>query len=83
MLDRSAVRGNGALGPLMREAGLRLCGLSERREPTLFGLFKILWDKRNVLFPHSRRESDDAAWMKEEDEWDLLYNLTGFPRFQC
>lgn len=43
--------GNGAWGPLMRETGVHLCGLNERREPTLFGLFKILWEKRNVLFP--------------------------------
>lgn len=51
ILDGSLVSGNGAWGPLMRETGVHLCGLNERREPTLFGLFKILWEKRNVLFP--------------------------------
>lgn len=68
VLDGSPVSANGAQGPLMRETAVHLCGLNERREPTLFGLFKILWEKRNVLFPHSQRESDDAAWMREGDE---------------
>lgn len=73
--------GNGAQGPLVRETGVHLCGLNEKREPALFGLFKILWEKRNVLFPDGRRESDDAAWMRGGDEWDLLHNLTSFPTF--
>lgn len=75
VLDGSPVSGDGARGPLMRETGVHLCGLNERREPTLSGLFKILWEKRNVLFPDSQRESDDAAWMRRGDEWDLLHNL--------
>lgn len=31
VLDDSSVSGNGACGPLMRETGVHLCGLSERR----------------------------------------------------
>lgn len=61
---------------------MHLCGLNEKREPTLLGLFKILWEKRNVLFPDSQGKSDDAAWMREADKWDLLHNLTSFPRFR-
>lgn len=30
----------------------------------------------------TERESDDAAWMRGGDEWDLLHNRTSFPRFQ-
>lgn len=67
--------GNGAQEPLMRETDVFLGGLNERREPTLFWLFKIFWEKRNVLFPERQRESDDAAWMRGGDEWDLLHNL--------
>ena len=65
-----------------KETGVRLCELNERRELPFFGLFKILWEKSNVLFPDSERESDDAAWMRGGDEWDLLHNLDSFPRFQ-
>lgn len=61
VLDCSPVSCNGAQGPLMIETGVHLCGLNERWEPALFGLFKILWEKRNVLFPDIYRESDDAA----------------------
>lgn len=68
VLDGSPVSVNGARGPLMRDTGVHLCGLNERGEPTLFGLLEILWEKRNMLFPHSQRESDDAAWMREGDK---------------
>lgn len=65
-----------------RETAVHLCGLNEEREPTLSGLFKILWETRNVLFPDRQRESDDAAWMRGGDKWNLLHNLTSFARFQ-
>lgn len=54
------------------KGGAHHCGLNWRREPTLFGSLKILWEKRNGLFPHIWRESDDAAWMREGDEWDVI-----------
>lgn len=54
------------------KGGTHRCGLNRKREPTLFGSLKILWEKRNGLFPHVRRESDDAAWMREGDEWDVI-----------
>lgn len=64
VLDGSSVSGNGAQGvrrALMKETGVHLCGLNERSEPALFGQFRVLWEKRNVLFPDSEKESDDAA----------------------
>ena len=57
---------------------MHLCGLNERSAPTVSGLFRILWEKRNVLFPDGQRESDDAAWIGRGGEWDLLHNLTKF-----
>lgn len=49
---------NGARGPLReRDRRASFCGLNEGKgKPALFlGLFKILWEKRNVLFPDSQR----------------------------
>lgn len=39
-------------------------------------------EEKCVISRQSERESDDAAWMSGGDEWDLLHNLTSFPRFE-
>lgn len=61
---------------------MHLCGLNERDVPIVSGLFMILWERRNVLFPASQRENDDAAWMRGDGKRDLLHNLTSFPTFR-
>lgn len=40
------------------------------------------YGRREMCCFQTERESDDAAWMRGGDEWDLLHNRTTFPRFQ-
>ena len=54
----------------------------EAESQPLTGLLQILWERRGgekpCCFQTEMWESDDAAWRREEDEWDLLCNQTSF-----
>lgn len=70
VLDGGAVSGNRAPGPLMRETGVHhLWAEWEKGAKRSLGCSGSDGGKRNVLFPQSQRESDDAAPGREGGRW--------------
>lgn len=70
VLDGGAVSGNRAPGPLMRETGVHhLWAEWEGGAKRSLGCSGSDGGKRNVLFPQSQRESDDAAPGREGGRW--------------